>query len=123
MGFITVRLISNDPTEAGATALFNAREDIEHIGLARFPAAADSQAANTVIAAISGPTGAYAALGNVVSQLDIFIGIVDEVSKVNMLTASSKPILTICLQIHPYVNFAWQVTSSLYKVSSFRFLS
>ncbi|KIM82890.1 hypothetical protein PILCRDRAFT_7772 [Piloderma croceum F 1598] len=100
-GFITVRLSTAELTQAGEIARANAREDIEHGGISKSAGAADSgavQGMNDAVGAVQEPGALETALWSVVSKLDIFVNIIDKTS-----------------DVHPYANFAWQLTSSLYK--------
>ncbi|KIM73366.1 hypothetical protein PILCRDRAFT_728873 [Piloderma croceum F 1598] len=100
-GLITVRLSTSDPTLAGAIAMSTVRQDIERSDILAVTAAGDSRPAQVFGAAVtfvSQPGDIVTLLESVISKLDLFVRIVDQAATV-----------------HPYANFAWTVTSSLYK--------
>jgi hypothetical protein len=88
-GFITVRLSTSDPNQAGAIAMSNARQDIEQSDIAAVAVAADSRPAQTAGAAVnfvSQPGDIVTSLESVISKLSLFVQIVDQAAKVSMQT-------------------------------------
>jgi hypothetical protein len=86
-GFITVRLSTVGPTEAGEIARVNAREDIERGGLSKSATAADSggvQGMDAAVDPIQEPGALDTALWSVISKLDVFVNIVDKTSQVSV---------------------------------------
>ncbi|EJC98379.1 WD40 repeat-like protein [Fomitiporia mediterranea MF3/22] len=84
-----------------------AEQAVQRSGITALAAAADS----TNIAAVeafgtrlSGYSDLYQSIGKLISKLDVFVGIIDQLS-----------------QVHPYVNFTWRVVSQLYKSISRQF--
>jgi hypothetical protein len=92
-GFITVMLSTAEPTQAGEIARVNAREDIEHGGISKSAAAADSegvQGMDATVGAVQGPGALETALWSVVSKLDVFVNIVDKTSQVSVRKPRSQ---------------------------------
>jgi hypothetical protein len=85
-GSITVRLSICEPTQAGAIARANAREDLEHGGILGSAAAGYSGAVRITDAAVGvvqQPGDLENALGSIVSKLAVFIQIMDKTSQVS----------------------------------------
>ena len=110
--------------DVGAIVTENARKDIAGSDVGRSASASDSRTLQTLNKAVDAddPTQnpLVQSLYAVVEKLDIVVHIVDDVVKVTPCLHTQKLCFSRCFQIHPYVNFAWQVTSSLYKVSVLR---
>jgi hypothetical protein len=96
-GQIIVQLWTEEMARAATTALVSAHDAI--------------RTSRTSTAATS--------LSAVVSKLQLFVGIADEAAKVFRMTLDfGQQVNSSLIQIHPYVNFVWQATSSIYKVQS-----
>jgi hypothetical protein len=126
-GIITVQLSTIDPTQIGALAISNARQYIERGRIMKSAATAESepvQATRNAAVVVSQPVDLAIAFSGVVSKLDLFIQIIDKASRVSMRRICMRVWLTssVSLQVHPYANLAWQVTSSLYMVPLFSHL-
>ena len=109
-GFITVRLSTHEPTQAGEIVRSNAREDIKRGGISNSAAAAGFgvvQVMDATLGAVSEPGGLDMALGSVVSKLDIFVKIIDKTSQVSVRkpyvwnvpdrVTSGSPVCQFCL--------------------------
>jgi hypothetical protein len=86
-GFITVRLSTTELTQAGEIARVNAHEDIEHRGISKYAAAADSgaiQGMDDAVGAVQQPGALDTPLFSVVSKLDVFVNIIDKTSQVSL---------------------------------------
>jgi len=85
-------------TQAGEIARVNACGDIEHSGISKSAAAADSggiQSMDAVVGAVQEPGALETALWSVVSKLDIFVNIIDKTSQVSAETLFMKLFLTL----------------------------
>ena len=86
-GFVTVRLGTHEPAQAGEIARSNAREDIICGGISNPAAAGGSrviQVMDATLGAVSEPGSLEMVLGSVVSKLDIFVKIIDKTSQVSI---------------------------------------
>ena len=85
-------LSTAEHAQAGEIARVNAREDIEHGGISKSAAAADSegiQCMDAAIGAVQEPGALEMALWGVVSKLDVFINIIDKTSQVSVRKSHS----------------------------------
>ena len=66
---------------------------------------------------VSNQMGLATSLGSLLGKVEILVKIGDEVAKVSLSYVRAPRTVLKQSQIHPYVNFAWQVLSAGFKVS------
>jgi hypothetical protein len=69
---------------------------------------------------VSNQMGLATSMGSLLGKVEILVKIGDEVAKVYLCYVRAPRTVLKYLQIHPYVNFAWQVLSMGFKVSWIR---
>ncbi|KAF8578321.1 WD40 repeat-like protein [Ramaria rubella] len=100
-GFIFIQVTRQNVEEVGTTAIADATAAIGAGGIATVAGLSDSRSVavgTAIVDTVSNPPSLVTAIGGLVSKLKVFVNVVDEVSK-----------------LHPYINIAWKITSSLYK--------
>ncbi|KAF8578326.1 WD40 repeat-like protein [Ramaria rubella] len=99
-GFIFIQVTRQNVEEVGSTAIADAAAAIDAGGIATVAGLSDPRlvaVGTTMVDTVSNPRSLATAVIGLVSKLEVFVNVIDEVSK-----------------IHPYVNIAWKITSSLY---------
>ena len=86
-------------------------------GAASAGLAATVAARQAVTNGLESRNSATKSLGTVVSKLKLFVSIADEAAQVQyIILLSTSVIYFFTIQIHPYVNIVWKVTSTIYQV-------
>jgi hypothetical protein len=94
---MTVRFWTEDTASAGSAATAAARQAIAN--------------------GLESGNSATKSLETVVSKLKLFVSIADEAAQVQYIILSPVSVTYFfTIQIHPYVNFVWKVTSTIYNV-------
>jgi hypothetical protein len=79
--------------------------------------AATAAARLAVANGLESGNSATKSLETVISKLKLFVSIADEAAQVRHIILSSVLVIYFfTIQIHPYVNIVWKVTSAIYQV-------
>ncbi|KAF8580851.1 hypothetical protein K439DRAFT_1654228 [Ramaria rubella] len=100
-GFVFIQVTRQNVEEVGTIAIADVTAAIDAGGIATVAGLSDSPSVAVGMAIVdtpSNPPSLATAIGGLVSKLKVFIDVIDKVSK-----------------LHPYINIAWAITSSLYK--------
>jgi hypothetical protein len=102
-----------------------AGDDMKHAQLAAqklssLPIVNAADGVTNIVGTVSNQMGLVTSMGSLLGKVDMLVKIGDEVAKVCLYYVCAHRIVLKWSQIHPYINFAWQVLSAGFRVSRIR---
>jgi hypothetical protein len=114
-GRLTIRIEHQSMSDVAGNNVEHARMAAQKLSPPPIVNAVDG---DTILAGIvSNQMGLVTSLGSLLGKVEILVKIGDEVAKVCLCYVHVDCTVLKYSQIHPYVNFAWQVLSTGFKVS------